>query len=112
MTPAEFLDYLGRAISEIANAPDPPADWLRFRRQCEAREEAGRAEFGDEYLRRDNASEGLEEAADGALYCYFEAERVKESGGDYEAALQLAVIAAQHFFRAHEALQEMHQPTS
>lgn len=114
MTLTEFLDYLARAIPELAHLEEPPADWLAFRRHCEHREEAGRAEFGDEYLRRDNAAEGLEEAADGLNYCHFAVERARHEGHEgheVAKALQLAAIAGHHFYQAHQALAELQRPT-
>lgn len=112
MTLAEFLDYLARAVSELAHLDEPHPDWVAFRRHCETREEVGRQTFGDAWKTRDNAAEGLEEAADGLMYAYFAAERARLEGDDYEAALQLAVIASRHFFLAHQALAELRSPTS
>lgn len=111
MTLPEFLDYLHRAVPDLAYLDEPPADWIAFRRHCEQREEAGREEFGDAYLYRDNAAEGLEEAADGLNYCHFVVERTRAEGGDVERAQHLATIAAQHFFLAHQALQQLRHPT-
>lgn len=109
---SEFLDHLGRAVPELAHSSEPQPDWLAFRRECEARERAGREEFGDDWLYRDNAAAGMEEAADGANYAHFEAERIRANGGDYDEALQLATIAADHFYRAHEALQALRSHVS
>lgn len=111
MTLPEFLSRLEESLPEIAHLPELPADWLAFRRQCEAREAAGHERWGEEYLDRDNAVEGMEEASDGANYAWFDSERARLRGGDYDDALQLALIAAQHFFAAHEALQSLRRHT-
>lgn len=111
MTLAEFLDYLHRAIPDLAYLDEPPADWMAFRRQCEAREEAGRDHFQDAWRTRDNAAEGLEEAADGLNYCHFAVERTRAEGGDVEQAQHLAIIAGHHFYMAHQALAKLQHPT-
>lgn len=110
MTLSDFLDHLERAIHPFAGS-ELPDDWMAFRRQCEAREEAGREEFGDDWRYRDNSIAGREEGADGANYAHFESERTLEQGGDYDDVLQLALIAAKAFFEAHQALAQMRAST-
>lgn len=104
MTLVEFFDRLEDALFTNVRKDRLPSDWLTFRRQAEARERDGRDRFGDAYLRRDNAGEGLEEAADGANYGYFDVERTRAEHGDVDEALQLALIAANHFYEGHRAL--------
>lgn len=114
MTLSEFFDRLEDVLFDTsARKAETPgwSDWLAFRRHAEAREEAGREHWGDEYLFRDNAAEGLEEAADGANYGYFDVERTRVEGGDVDEALQLALIAANHFYEGHRALHALRKKT-
>lgn len=107
--PGDFFDRLEEALFANVDKRDLPTDWLAFRWECERREEAGRDVFGNAYLHRANATEGREEAADGAMYSYFEARRVMLAGGDYEEMEQMALMAAKAFYEAHKILQLMEQ---
>lgn len=114
MTLSEFLDRLEEATFGLVDHKNPPlgwTEWVAFRRQAEAREEAGRELFGDAYLFRDNSGEGLEEAADAANYGHFDVERVRAEGGDVDEALQLALVAAQHFYEGYRTLHRLQRKT-
>lgn len=94
-----FFDRLRESVSE-------PAPWLEPLRQfCQARERAGRDEFGFAYLDRDNPREAIEEAADGANYAFFEVLRNRRKGEDEQ--IDVALLAAYHFGKAYHALDEM-----
>ncbi len=111
MTLSDFFDRLEDALFPNQRRDRLPADWIAFRRQAEDREIQGRDRFGDEYLTRDNAGEGLEEAADGANYGYFDVLRTDAEGGDVDEALQLALIAAHHFYEGHRTLHALRAKT-
>lgn len=111
MTLTEFFNRLEDALFPHTRKDQLPSEWLAFRRQTEAREEIGREIFGDEYLRRNNAEEGLEEACDGALYSVLEVARTEQQGGDVDEAAQLALIAAHHFYEGYEALHRLQTKT-
>lgn len=115
MTLSEFFNRLEEATFGLVDPTKSPprgwTEWVAFRRQAEEREEAGRDRFGDAYLLRDNAGEGLEEAVDGANYGYFDVERTRSEGGDVDEALQLALVAAQHFYEGYSALHRLQART-
>ena len=78
--------------------------------QCERRYDAGVDLFVDgegkpQYLHRDNAAEGQEEAADGINYAIFEA--LKRAAEGKEDKRDLALQAAHHFALAHWALMRL-----
>lgn len=95
-TVSAFFNRLAESI--------PVAEWWvsPFVEHCMQRELAGRDKFGFEYLVRDNPAEGLEEAADLALYSHLDVLKAKRAGNedDIDAALQ----AAYHAGKAYEAL--------
>lgn len=98
-TLAAFLDHLA---STIPGWPEAAGSFDAFRRQVQARERAGRETFGFAYLSRDNPAEGLEEAADLAIYAYLDTLKALREGEDDELAL--ALTAARKAWEAHEAL--------
>ncbi len=103
-TVAEFFDRLEECF------PGETPAWVQiFRRHCEARELAGRDTFGYEFLARNNPAEGLEEAADGANYAFFDILQSRRDGDEEEWAL--ALTAAYHFAHAYRALGLMHTGT-
>lgn len=104
---AEFFDRLEAALFPRIAREELPADWRSFRQQCEERELAGRDTFGHAYLRRDNAAAGLEEAADGANYGYFDIRRTEAQAGDVESVTQLALMAAQKFYEGYSLLRQI-----
>ena len=67
------------------------------------RERAGRVEFGLKYLGRDNCAEGLEEAADGFNYAFFDWLNDRRAGAR-EIDPEL-LTAAHHFALAYAALE-------
>jgi hypothetical protein len=72
-------------------------------RQAQEREQAGRFSFGMEYIGRDNCGEGLEEAADGMNYAFFDWLNDRRKGiEDIDPDL---LDAVHHFSLAHAALQ-------
>ena len=72
-------------------------------RQAQERERLGRDEFGMKYLGRDNCGEGLEEAADGMNYAFFDWLNDRRQGiNEIDTDLLEAV---HHFSMAHAALQ-------
>jgi len=78
--------------------------------QCERRFDAGIDLFVDgdgnpQYLHRDNAAEGQEEAADGINYAVMEC--LKRSAEGKEEKRDLALQAAHHFALAHWALMRL-----
>ena len=96
-----FLDGLAACI------PARGEEWQRFRIHCEARELAGRPRFKHQFLNRDNVAEGLEEAADGALYAHLDVLKAKRAGEDGD--VDMALIAAHHFYEAYAALLHLRQ---
>lgn len=106
-TMGEFYDRLSEAMSYgLDLAPDHPFEF--FRRQCLNRERAGRTHpkgaFG--YLDRNNASEGKEEAADGANYAAFEEMKQRRKG---EAPSTWLLVAAVKAAEMHEAFMRYEQ---
>lgn len=97
-TVKEFYDRLDEAIPF-----DPAIQPLR--EQAEARELAGRETFGLRHLSRNNAVEATEEFADGAMYVVYEILNQRRRGEDEEWAL--ALTAAYHAAKAHEAVRAM-----
>jgi len=90
-----FSDFL-RQLSPL------PGVTGRVVQHSQARERAGRTEFGLEYLSRNNPLEGQEEAADGLNYSFFET--LKDiRAGEQEIDPDL-LDAAHHFALAHAAL--------
>ncbi len=63
-------------------------DAERFLNQVKARLDRGDTVFGDEFLERDNLTEGLEEGADYLAYLMFDAESNRGTE-DYEDAPEL-----------------------
>jgi hypothetical protein len=101
-----FLDRLGDAIPGAVNPKTgkPSPTWAAFRRVCERREEDGRLVFGEASIHsRDNISEALEEAADGANYAAFDHIVTRHREGQ-DGDIDLALTVAQKFYEAYEAL--------
>lgn len=96
----KFMDGLAAAM------PVRGDDWQRFRIDVEAREFAGRKRFEQSFQGRNNIAEGLEEAADGALYCLLDT-LVARRAGD-EEHMDLALVAAMKFYEAYVALIRLH----
>lgn len=63
-------------------------DAERFLNQLNARLDRGDAVFGDQFLRRDNLAEAVEEACDFVAYCMMDCERARGTD-DYEHAPEL-----------------------
>jgi hypothetical protein len=85
---------------------DLPGDWIAFRRECEAREMAGRETFGNAYRDRDNRVEAMEECSDLAMYAWLDyLQQLERTGGDEDFGLVLS--AAHHGFLAHKAFQAL-----
>lgn len=85
---------------------EPPSDWVAFRRECEARERAGRDTFGTAYRDRDNRAEAMEECSDLAMYAWLDyLQQLERNGGDEDFALVLS--AAHHGYLAHKAFQDL-----
>ena len=104
-TVAAFFDRLEQSMFPVS-LDDLPDWWERFRMHCEARELAGRSRFRHSLCRRNNPGEGMEEAADGALYALFDCLVSRRAGEDEE--IDIALTAAYHFAKAHEALSHLH----
>lgn len=86
--------------------PEPPDDFVAFRRQCEARELAGRERFGHSSLAKNNCAEAMEEAADFANYMFFDVLRhLRDAGNDDDLAL--ALTGALHAFWAYRCAREL-----
>ena len=86
----------GGWISAAYHIPD---EQVRLRALCQARELAGRDEFGEAWRHRDNLAELAEELADAANYLYFETRRDEAEGIDpeWDVVLEIAdhILAAQ-----------------
>lgn len=106
-----FFERLRACV--LPGVPDDqvPAEWHAFRRQCIERERAGVERFGydeHEYLYRDNAAAGHEEATDGTNYASFEVRRAAaHPKGEPDEALQLALMAAKAFYEGYTALAQL-----
>lgn len=83
----------------------PIHDYAGFRQHAEAREFAGRTKFGLAYLSKDNCADGLEEAADGGNYSFFEIHKARREGEDPDITA-LCLDAAYHFAQAHASLRQ------
>jgi hypothetical protein len=62
----------------------------------------GEEQFGDQFMRRDNAAEGIEEAADIGVYAILETQRRMAIGMGGQEELMAAAVhgaLADHFFR-------------
>jgi len=70
-----------------------------------ARELAGRDEFGDAWMNRDNVAEGGEEGADFINYAFFKVLQRREEGRD--GRMDLALIAAHKIHEAFDALKRL-----
>lgn len=79
-----------------------------FRRQCEQREREGRRLYGHQHLSRDNAVDGTEEAADGAVYSHFLLLKARRERREEPTAA--AFEAARYFALAHQALLRARHP--
>ena len=92
----EFFD-------QLADLPDVEPSFIEH---CRHRETAGRDEFGHAFLDRDNCLEGLEEAADLAIYSELHLLRCRREGRreQTELALEAARLAA----LAYVALARLH----
>lgn len=78
-------------FSDLLHAfPTPPPGLEEFIALCLEREAMGRREYGFRYLTRDNASDGYEEAADGAIYGFLE-ELCAMREGDTQRDMALTV---------------------
>jgi hypothetical protein len=100
----EFYDRLGEAMFPLDDllSDKPTSDlceFREFRAQAEAREFAGREEFGRRYLSRDNCTDATEEAADLANYAMFDIAQARNFGQEEEWAL--ALTAAKYAALAH-----------
>lgn len=91
-TVTDFLDQL---------AALPGVD-QHFINQCRQRELAGRDEFGHTFLNRVNELEGIEEAADLALYSHLAILRARREGKIEH--IDIALEAAHHAALARNAL--------
>lgn len=104
-----WFDRLARsmfpAIDRSTIPMDPPEWFQAFRAECEARERAGRPIFGHEYLRRKNPVEAQEEAADAALYFFFDVLVARRNGDDEQ--VDLALTGAYHAAKMHEVAQQL-----
>jgi hypothetical protein len=105
--PATLADFFSRLEAGIfPRATELPNDWLAFRRECEARELAGRETFGNAYRDRDNRVEAMEECSDLAMYAWLDyLQQIERAGSDEDFALVLS--AAHHGFLAHRAFQAL-----
>lgn len=96
---AEFDEYLDQ-LGEAPTVPDYFVD------QCRLRQRRGNGVFGNRYIFRHNAVEGMEEAADGANYAIFESLKRGYEGRDDKRALCLEI--AHTFAKAHALLAQLH----
>ena len=104
-TLTEFFSRLQAGIFP-PNIPELPGDWISFRRECEARELAGRETFGNAYRDRDNRAEAMEECSDLTMYAWLDyLQHLERTGGDEDFALVLS--AAHHGYLAHKAFQAL-----
>lgn len=94
-TVAEFFNHLEQ-LPDVTPA---------FLVQCLTREKAGREEFGNEFLRRNNALEATEEMCDGAIYAHLEILEARHSGEDDDLAL--ALEAAHLCAKAHTVFRRL-----
>jgi hypothetical protein len=92
-------------LHDLLLAGKPIPDYQAFRDHCEARELAGRPKFGLQYLDRNNAKDGLEEAADGGNYSFFDIHQLRRDGFD-EDVVAWDLNAAYHFAMAHHCLRQ------
>lgn len=92
-------EFFGRLRDTFPEAPEWLDEYERFTR---AREAWGREHFGHRHLSRDNPLDGMEEAADGALYAFFDILQDRRAGDEEEWGL--ALTAAKHFAEAYHAL--------
>jgi hypothetical protein len=83
--------------------PGKPSESFRvFRAESEGREKRGRRLFGLKYLRKENCQEACEEAADIGIYMHLDV-LCHARKHDSEEDIDLALTAAWHAFKAHEA---------
>ena len=116
-TMREFFDRLAEATfpaGVLYGLEGPPAWWDDFRLHVEMREFSGRKKFGHSFLRRDNALEATEEAADTAIYALLDLLAARRRGDREEWALALTL--AQKAAEAHKAARDLrahrHEPIS
>jgi hypothetical protein len=101
-TVAAFFDRL----EDSAFPGAVPESFHAFRRQCEAREKAGRKHFGLAYLSRKNLREGAEEEADAVIYRHLHMlQRLRDAGDDEGIALVLE--ACRHSYEAYRCDREV-----
>jgi len=98
-------EFFGR-LAEAAFPGEAPEGFESFRRQCEARERAGRGSFGFAYASRDNLAESVEELSDFVIYLLLDGLKHRRNGGGDED-LELALTGAMHAFRAYEATRHL-----
>ena len=92
---ATLAQFFGRLEETF---PAPPPWFEKFKGQVLARERAGRSTFRQSFLARDNLAEGLEEAADLALYSALDhlvTIRKEGEDRDFDQVLTAAWHAAQ-----------------
>ena len=96
----QFFDRLEESFTA------PPPSFEKFRAHVLAREKAGRPTFRQSFLARQNIEEGLEEAADLALYsCLDHLVTIRREGEDRD--FDAALTAAYHACLAYAALDRL-----
>lgn len=96
-TVAAFFDRL--AAGAFPGKPDP--EYATFRQHCEYRERAGRTDFGDAYLHRDNLAEAREELADLGIYALLDSlQAIRDGKGDED--FELVLTMAHHAYLAYK----------
>ncbi len=103
---APMIDRLTDLPGTLDPEGEPSSVFRHFRDNCLAREGRGRDHFGYTFMGRNNAIEGLEEAADGTNYAFMEVLRARRAGA--EEFQDIAATAAYHFFKAYEQLTLLH----
>jgi hypothetical protein len=102
-TVKEFFDRLGESIFFYGPTGElvTDDDWDLFRAHCEARELAGREDFGNRFMSRDNVAEAEEELVDAAIYMALSHLRqLLEEGEDRDVDLVRTV--AFHAYKAYQ----------
>ena len=93
-------DNLNEFFNRLSDCQHVEASFPQFRQMAEERVREGRETYGYRYMAADNLAEGLEEAADLAIYPLLDdLKMIREGRGgeDYDLVLTIAFHAAQAF---------------
>lgn len=100
---ASNTENLSQFFNRLTDCQNLPITFPYFQGEIETREKFGRAQFGFEYLRRNNLTEAREEACDLALYAHLDILKARREGIREEDGIGLALTMAYYAAKAYDA---------